>query len=53
MAILRIRHGWPQVSFPRTSAVPRASVCSLAKAAARGRYFMPQSGAEISRSAGT
>src|SRR5688500_1375060 len=41
------------VSSRRTRAAPWASDCSLAKATARGRYFMPQSGATTSRSAGT
>ena len=39
------------VSSRRTIAAPSASAFSLAKARARGRYFMPQSGAGISRSA--
>ena len=34
----------------RTMAAPAASACSLPKAVARGMYFMPQSGAGMTRS---
>jgi hypothetical protein len=37
----------------RTSAAPATMACILAKAEARERYFMPQSGAITRRSAGT
>ena len=40
-------------SSARTMAAPAASADSLAKATSRDRYFMPQSGAQMSRSAGT
>ena len=39
-------------SSRRTFAAPSASACNLPNAVARGRYFMPQSGAATSRSAG-
>src|SRR5208282_1688173 len=56
-------HGWdlaarvkkidqPPVSSRRTIAAPAASAFNLAKARSRGMYFMPQSGAGISRSGG-
>src|SRR5204863_4271072 len=40
------------VSSRRTIAAPSASALSLAKAVSRGIYFMPQSGAGMSRSGG-
>ena len=43
----------PPVSSRRTIAAPSAIAFILPKATARGRYFMPQSGATTSRSAGT
>ena len=42
----------PHPSSRRTFAAPSASACNLPKAVARGRYFIPQSGAATSRSAG-
>src|SRR6185295_18102948 len=48
------RHGAPpRASWARTARALAVSMQSLLKAVCRGRYFMPQSGARISRSGAT
>jgi hypothetical protein len=49
-SVLAVIGPYPLVSSRRTIAAPSANALSLAKAVARRMYFMPRSGAGISRS---